>query len=243
MKVITGWSPSGWLQYGQRFLSSFERFWPEEVDLRVYVEEEFFHIQTSKRLVEQVKLDAIPGCTEFINKYRGNKRANGEEVQPNWKESCKINGYNFRFDAWKFCRQGFIPYHAAQEIRSGILCWLDGDVVTNRPVPKGWIESLIPEHAAVAYLGREPKHSEIGVQIYRIPEAMPVLRDFSEFYRTESVFGLKEWHSAYVFDQARCMNDVVTHNLTPNGFGNVWMQSPMAQYTDHLKGKRKGSAR
>jgi len=242
MRIITGWSPSGWLQYGQRFLSSFERFWPKEVELRIYVEE-FFPIGDTKHLIEQVLLSDIPGCIEFIEKYKFDKRANGEDVQPNWKESCKINGYNFKFDAWKFCRQGFIPYHAAQNMESGILCWLDGDVVTNRQVPSGWIESLIPEHAAVAYLGREPKHSEIGVQIYRVPEAMPILRDFSEFYRSERVFGLKEWHSAYVFDQARCMNDVATYNMTPGGYGNVWLQSPMIQYTDHLKGKRKGTVR
>lgn len=242
MKVITGWSPSGWLQYGQRFLSSFDRFWPKEVELRVYVED-FFEVGATSRLVEQVHLSEIPGCMEFIEKYRTDKRANGEAVQPNWKDSCKAAGYNFRFDAWKFCRQGFIPYHAAQDMREGILCWLDGDVITHTQVPRNWIESLIPEHAAVAYLGREPKHSEIGVQIYRVPDAMPVLRDFSELYRSERVFGLKEWHSAYVFDQARCMNDVATHNLTPGGTGNVWLQSPMMQYTDHLKGKRKGKAR
>lgn len=242
MKVITGWSPFGWLQYGQRFLASFDRFWPIEVGLRVYVEE-YFNAGTTRRPVEQVLLKSIPGCMQFIEKYRHDKRANGKDVQPNWKDSARLSGYNFRFDAWKFCRQGFIPLHAAQDLREGILCWLDGDVVTHAPVPSGWIESLIPEHAAVAYLGREPKHSEIGVQIYRIPEAMGILQDFSDFYNSERVFGLKEWHSAYVFDQARCMNDIASYNMTPGGTGNVWSTSPMARYTDHLKGKRKGSPR
>lgn len=243
MKVITGWSPSGWKQYGHRFLTTFERFWPAAVELSVYVEENFEVPFASKRLIEQVRLSEIPGCMEFINKYRGDKRANGELVQKNWKESCRVNGYNFKFDAWKFCRQGFIPYHAAQEMDSGILCWLDGDVVTHHAIPEGFIESMIPEYAAVAYLGRPPKHSEIGVQIYRVPQAMPVLREFSEFYRTETVFGLKEWHSAYVFDQARCMVDVAAHNITPHGSGNVWAQSPLAAFTEHLKGKRKGAVR
>lgn len=240
MKVITGWSPSGWLQYGQRFLSSFDKFWPKDVGLRVYVEE-FFPIDAAARSVEQVKLSAIPGCMEFIDKYRNDRLANGTMVQPHWKEGCKKSGYNFRFDAWKFCRQGFIPYHAAQEMVSGVMCWLDGDVVTHTPVPSEFIESLLPDKADVAYLGREPKHSEIGVQIYRVPQAMPVLRAFSEYYRTEAVFALKEWHSAYVFDMARAYSRC--HNLTPGGFGNVWQQSAMARYTDHLKGKRKGAIR
>jgi hypothetical protein len=243
MRIITGWSPSGWLQYGQRFLSSFERYWPNDVELNVYVEE-LSPIGNTRHSVRQVLLDQIQGCVEFIEKYRNDKRANGEEVQASWKDSCRASGYNFRFDAWKFCRQGFIPYHAAQDMQSGILCWLDGDVVTTSAVPTGWIESLIPEYAAVSYLGREPKHSEIGVQIYRLPRAMSILRDFSDLYRTEAVFELKEWHSAYVFDQARRMNkDIPVHNMTPGGNGNVWLQSPMIRHTDHLKGKRKGKAR
>jgi hypothetical protein len=243
MKIITGWSPSGWEQYGRKFITSLDRFWPRTIDLRVYVEEFFHYLPPSGRLIEQVKLNAIPGCMEFIEKYAMSKEANGTLVKPNWKESSKASGYNFRFDAWKFCRQGFIPFHAAQEMKSGIMCWLDGDVVTHARVPEGFIESLIPETAAVAYLGRDPKHSEIGVQIYRLPDAMPVLKDFSDMYRTEEVFKLKEWHSAYVFDEARKRSAVRTHNMTPGGFGNVWLQSPMAKYTEHLKGKRKGAVR
>lgn len=233
--IVTGWSPAGYEQYGRRFVSSFCKFWPDEYQLVVYVEEYFEHVPR----IEQLKLEVIPGCCEFIEKYRNDERANGRAIQPDWKDKCKREKYNFKFDAWKFCRQGFIPYDAAQRLERGLLCWLDGDVVTHARIPHGFIEGLLPEGKHIAYLGRPPKHSEIGFQLYRIPEALPMLFDFCEFYNIETVFGLKEWHSAYVFDTARSMNNVPSHNLTPRGMGHVWHQSPLAKYMDHLKGARK----
>lgn len=245
--VVTGWSPSGWKQYGKNFLETFHRFWPIEYDLRIYVEKFHEHpllTQDSQgRLIMQIELGEIIGCNEFIDEYRDDIRANGKLVQPNWKEGCKTKGYNFRFDAWKFCRQGFIPYHAGLELNVGLLCWLDGDVTTFAKVPNNFLENILPPDQHIAYLGRPPKHSEIGFQLYRVPEALPVLKTFSDLYDKRLVFDLKEWHSAYCFDMAVKSNLVRAMNMTPNGSGNVWQQSPLAKFSDHLKGKRKGAIR
>lgn len=236
LTVVTGWSPSGWKEYGSRFIDSFSRRWPEDVRLICYVEQ---YVKLPRG--EQRLLSEIPGCVEFLDKYRDDAEANGRKDNGRWKEKDKANGYNYRFDAWKFCRQGFIPLHAAESIRSGLMCWLDADVVTFKDVPRGLIESLLPESADIAYLGREPKHSEIGFQLYRIPEALPMLRRFSRYYKDETVFQLKEWHSAFVFDTARKDSGIKAHNVTPDGRGHVWFQSPLGKYLDHLKGNRKSS--
>lgn len=239
LTVVTGWSPSGWREYGRRFLDTFDRHWPPDVPLRIYVEE-VRTLPPCRREVHQVLLDVIPGCRAFIERHRASARANGREVRPEWKESCRAAGYNYRFDAWKFSRQGFIPYHAALELgAAGLLCWLDGDVVSLRDVPPGFVEGLLPEGKACAYLGRGDKHSEIGFQLYRLPHALPMLREFSAIYETDAVFDLPEWHSAYVFDVARRRSGVAAVDLTPGGSGHVWMASPLRQYADHLKGKRK----
>ena len=239
--VITGWSPSGWHVYGKRFVETFDKFWPREYALHVFVEE-FADIEIN-RTFTQTLLKEIPGCMEFIEEYRFNAEANGKMPKPNWKDSAKASGYNFRFDAWKFCRQAYIPLHAAQHMKSGLMCWLDGDVVSHARVPSSFLEGMLPKGRHVAYLGREPKHSEIGFQLYRVPEAMGMLQEFRDIYDSRQVFDLKEWHSAYVFDEARRRSEVPSHNLTPGGTGNVWQQSPLAAFSDHLKGKRKGVVR
>lgn len=238
LAVVTGWSPSGWHEYGRRFVETFDRHWPHDVPLRIYVEE-FSPLPPCRRDVRQVLLDEVPGCRAFLERHRNSARANGREVRPEWKESCRAAGYNYRFDAWKFSRQGFIPYHAALALGAGLLCWLDGDVVSLRDVPTGFVEGLLREGAALAYLGRGDKHSEIGFQLYRIPDALPMLREFSALYDTDAVFDLGEWHSAFAFDVARRRAGLPAVDLTPGGSGHVWLASPLRKYSDHLKGKRK----
>jgi len=236
LTVITGWNPEGYVQYGRRFAETFHRHVSPDVDLIVYGEEPVKLPRGEFR-----RLDAIPGCVEFLMRH-DNPRGRGREVQPNWKPSAREAGYNFRFDARKFSRQGFIPLHAALSLGGDdqMLAWFDGDVVFTRDVPRGTLQGLLPAGADVAYLGRGEKHSEIGFQIYRIPAALRMLLAFSRLYESDEVFALKEWHSAYCFDEARRRTATRGHDLTPGGSGHVWQQSPLRAFSDHLKGKRKG---
>lgn len=235
LTVVTGWSPKGWKEYGENFVETFLKNWPEEVRLMVYTEEP----QDLGPRVQVCSIWSIPGCSDFIRKWTGSRMANGREPSINWKRSCVLKGYNFKFDAVKFCRQGFIPLDAALKIRSGLMCWLDGDVTTFAKVPSGAVEELLPEGKDVAYLGRGEKHSEIGFQLYRIPNALEMLRLFSDMYKSESVFELKEWHSAFVFDTARKVTNIAGHDLTAGCEGEPWKKFPLFKYTYHLKGDRK----
>lgn len=232
LTVVTGWSPQGWTEYGQGFLESFCRHWPQSVRLIVYAEVPVYMPRGECRLIWD-----IPGCREFIERHMNDARARGRKVAPGWKPSAVQKGYNWRYDAWKWCRQGFIPLAASDD--ADMLCWLDGDVITHREVPEGFIESLLPGGADLAYLGRNNTHSEIGFQLYRMPQALGMLRKFRDYYASDEVFCLGEWHSAYVFDRAREKSGIAAHNLTPGGTGHVWFQSPLGKYLDHLKGARK----
>lgn len=237
LTVCTGWSPKGWREYGEAFAHSFAQHWSPDVKLLAYVEEPVELPRGECRSVLE-----IPGCLEFIDKYRDDKRANGREIQADWKPAAKARGYHFRWDAWKFCRQGFIPLAAAKECETEYLAWFDADVVTFAPVQAQDITSLLPAGYAVAYLGRS-KWSEIGFQLYRLPDALPMLEQFAAYYRDETVFDLHEWHSAYVFDRSRERSGVASCNMTSGKEGNVWPYTPLAKFSTHLKGDRKGDAR
>ena len=238
LTVCTGWSPAGWLEYGQRFWQTFDRHWPANVRLLVYGEEQRALKSLRGRTVSMLPLSSIEGCSDFLRRWKDRPVAHGREVLPTWKASCRMAGYNFRFDAWKFSRQGFIPLAAAEACNTEFLAWLDGDVVTLRDVPPGLVEVMAPGKA-VAYLGRAPKHSEIGFQLYRLPQAVRMLRRFRDLYANDEIFRYPEWHSAYAFDLARKETNTPGQDLTPGGSGNVWEQSFLRGWTVHLKGKRK----
>lgn len=247
LTIVTGWSPKGWTEYARRFYETFEEFWPNQVKLIAYGEE-----RPSRPMprCEFRSLESIPGCMAFLQRYRGNAQANGREPAASWKARERQAGYSFRFDAWKFCRQGFIPWHAAQTLETPLMAWLDADVVTYKPVPRGTLEQLLPADKDLAYLGRGAKHSEIGFQLYRltrererVTRTYQMLALFKDLYATEAVFDLKEWHSAYCFDHARVVWMGITgghaHNLTPQGRSHVWLQSPLQPWMHHDKGDRK----
>jgi len=229
--VVSGFNPQGYRTYGHQFLKTFDQFWPKDFKLVVYVEEK---VPWAGR-AEQRLLSSIPGVEEFIAKHQGDPVKCGKQGTE----------YNFRFDAVKFCRQCFIPHHAALSLPDDeVLVWMDADVVTFNKVPDNLVQIMLADHE-ICYLGRPPKHSELGfwaVRLGHYPRAF--LKRFADTYREDSVFELKEWHSAFVFDHCRSLYPGMRQrNVTPNGRGHVWFQSPLGAFSDHLKGKRKLAGR
>lgn len=239
MKTIisTGFSPVGRLSYGESFMSSFDRHWPEDVELQVYVEESTPVPRNGER-----SLWSCPGVGSFIKRHKGDPKKNGRSPVKGWRPKDRQRGYSFRYDAVKFCRQCFIPEQASTEADDGdIVVWLDGDVVTHRDVPDGFVAKLLGD-SDITYLGRSGTHSEIGFWAVRInPRTRTFLTHLADLWRFDGVFALPEWHSAFTFDHILKLNSdqLNINNLTPNGSGHVWFQSPLAKYLDHLKGDRR----
>ncbi len=243
--VCTGWSPEGWKVYGEKFLLSFDKFWPRSVSLVVWGEEypPTYHGVQSRRVFHFGKLSSIPMWDSFEAAHRASDRARGREVQPNWKDAEKQRGYNWRFDAFKWGRQAFIPWVCDMaDNTADFLVWLDGDVITHAPVTEEMITGLLPPLRDFAYLGRGEKHPDIAFQLYRRGgAATDFLNAWMELYASGSVFALKEWHSAWTWKWVLDNHgfEDLGHDLTPGGHGHVWFQSPLRQWGDHLKGDRK----
>lgn len=238
IRVCSGFSPTGNVQYGQRFLASFDRHWPRDVELRVYVEEPtaFPARQTSERI-----LWSIPGAREFHERHADNVAAHGRTQQPCWKDKERQKGYSFRTDAYKFWKQILIPEAAAASLSDGdILVWMDADVETTADVPRDLVPQLLGD-AEVCYLGRNLSHSEIGFWAVRIGDrTRRFLHEIAEVYRTDQVFELREWHSAFVWDFVRTGFGLKERNLVGRGLrGHVWPYTTLARYTRHDKGWRK----
>ncbi len=253
--VVTGFSPRGLEEYGWNFIKGFCQYWPVEVGLIIYLEERIIHkglkpldefIAGKRRDVRIRMIHEVPGCVEFIDRHLHDPAANGCDVQPNWKERERIEGYNFRWDAVKWCRMAMFTADAASKIADtgDILVWLDGDVMTKRPIPTNFVEDLIGDHD-VAYLGREPKHPDTAFVAFQDKGGLRIAERWGEMYESDDVFKLPETHSAYVFKQIiiAAQERAAALNLTPEGHGHVWFQSPLAPYMDHLKGKRKHRGR
>ncbi len=237
--VVSSFGKSGAAEYGYRFMDTFAKHWPKDVDLIIYREGQETHPRAKMR-----DLMTVPDCLEFITSHKDDPLANGrlrpDELSPEcWRNKDRAAGYSFRTDAVKFCRKVFAVADAAERMRSGILVWIDADVVTLADVASDFIERMLGGQD-VAYLGREGCHSECGFLAFRLPEALPLIRRWARFYKTDEVFFLHEWHDSMVFDVARGLTpEVACRDMTPGGTGHTWVSSPLADVMDHLKGLRK----
>lgn len=235
--VVTSFGHKGYKLYGLRFLELFSEHWPSTTDLVVYVEEPTARVPGTTR-----SLFAVPGCTEFIEKYRGNPLATGRQPTPVWRGKDHEMGYSFRTDAVKFARKVFAVADAARTLRTGILAWVDADAHAFRSVPGDLVEQLLGKDD-VAYLGRPGAHSECGFLAFRLPQALPVIEAWLAFYTSGAFLQEREWHDSYLFDRAReaTVGPRYRDLAPPGARGHVWFDTPLGQCIDHLKGDRKNT--
>lgn len=240
--VVTGAWGEHRQRYADPFIESFEKHWPEEVRLVIYTDGDL----RVRGRAEVRRLDDCMGYTAFMARHRDDPVRWGRQPRAGhqWKDRTLRDGYNFRYDALRFAGQAFAPENVAATMPDGdVLVWLDADVSSRQGIDPKFIEGLLGASQG-AYLGRPPKHSEIGFWAIRLdPQTRDFLTTFARLYRTDVVFNLKEWHSAFLWDFARVAFEAkgaVFTNLTPHGHGRVFEVSPLRHHLVHKKGDQKG---
>ena len=249
VSVVTSCSAAGWEQYGQRFVESFDKFWPPEVALYVVSEDNLpvasvkrmFTFEKVTRRITFIDLNSSAQFTEFSKRHASNPRAHGVRVLPVIPTiKDKHHGYNFRMDAVKFSKKVFAIGMVA-DLVTGRLIWLDADVVTIDSVPYDFLATLPPVNYAIAYLDRKPYHSECGFVSYDLehPAVRYFISKFVAAYATDSVFKLKEWNDCFAFDYLRVEMNVPSYPIPHKSTTHPFVHSVLGRYMDHLKGMRK----
>lgn len=240
--IVTGFSAKGYAEYGRRFMDTFEKH-NNGHRLHIYTDDVPL-LGGFAADVKQIQQHSIPGLEDFLARHATDKTVCGTADGGAWKPKETKAGYSYRFDAHKFCKMVFTMWAAAHHIGEGYMVWLDGDTVVRQDIPKDLAERALPDGQHIAYLGREPKHTETGFLVFKLPEALPVLDSWARFYSTDSFKQQREWHSAFLFDRAREHHaGVHCHNLTPGGKGHVIHKCWVGSIFDHQKGARKGMAK
>lgn len=245
---VTGFSASGFQMYGERMVRSFDQFNDAGFELMVYATD----VTKNQKIYESLWLkhiltyhqEDIVGLNEFLDMYKGSSTVAGKGAFDKWNDKERRAKYSYRFDAYKFCRMVFTMWEAAHTIHNGYMIWLDGDNVVKQQIPEDIAERSLPDDCDYAYLGREPKHTETGFLVFRLPEALPILDAWVAYYKDGMFMDQKEWHSAFLFDRAReQFPDIKGNNFTPGGRGHVIHKCWVGKVFDHLKGARKISGK
>lgn len=247
--------------YGKRMIESWLHYAPMDGVLVVCHEEDnapYLNSVTRKNVVPMsLKYESLE---RFKNIFGQFSEANGLiREKTNQPEGTVVTYYNYRFDALRF---SFKIFSLMKTLRVGLLgqrfAWIDADTVCLKPFTAQDLDELFPDHDQIAsYLGREnyPKpnpYSECGFVGYNgtLEATTSFLRAIEDLYTTGHLFLLPEWHDCMAFDFVRqtfSSNGSKFKNLSehcPNS-SHPFIESPLAQYFDHLKGparKRAGSS-
>lgn len=238
--VVTTLTEAGWNDYGQRFYETFLQHWPENCELVIYAEG---FMPDASLVTPRTRWrhlhDACPELVSFKERHKDNPGTHGRYGKL----------YNWRLDAVRFANKVFAYTHCCNVERPEILIWCDADVLAHTPIPPGWLESLAPEDASVAFLDRKHTHPETGFIMFRgdDPDVRVFLRLLCNLYASDSIFNLPEWHDCFAFlvtlNMARKHGLVKAASLSgaANGTDHPFINGPLGAYLDHLKGQRKAA--
>lgn len=245
--IISGFHPGAYERYAKNFLETFDRYFPPEIAIHVWVEENILKTWKGDRIHSHSLWDC-QGQRTFIEQNKDILERNGRApVEEKWTKRAyhhfARNGYSFRYDAVRFSRQLFIPEQAAKKLPDGeIMVWFDADVIAFDTVPVGFLERLIG-FSDICTLGRDGVASDLG---YWAIKLSPLTRRFvnalAECCRSGNIFSYDEWHSGYIFDRhvEKLVNWGAKHTrLTNVARGHVWFDCELGRYTDHLKGEKR----
>lgn len=227
-ELVTSCSPNGYADYGSAGIASMRRHWP--MPLTVYVDAPKSIRGASVRLTSE-----IPGWSSLRSQLPAtNPRASQPE--------------NYRWNAQKFAVKCAVWAHAAAHTNARELVWLDADTVTVRDVPEDLAGDLL-DGANVAYLGRGEMHPETGCVVFRLPEALPLIRSCLAAYQTGAFLDWVDgWTDCHVLRWALRATSAWSRDLTSDRHVAEWTSrvdafalSPLGPYVTHLKGglKRK----
>lgn len=224
--IVTSFSKEGEHQYGQRMVSSVIQHW--KVPTVVYVEG-----RTGLSGIEIRQTSQVPKWDETRRRLPMRTTTPG-----------RYKPLGYLWQARRFAVKVFVWCDAAERLGQGIVTWLDGDTVVRDDVPDGFAASMLCG-SDVAYLGRGTMHPETGCVVFRVPEAMELLRWCRKAY-TDGRFRRIEsgWTDCHVLREGLRRHAVKARDLTSH-LSEHWTSridamglSPLGPYVSHLKGKQ-----
>jgi hypothetical protein len=224
--VCTTWGPRFF--GAERFLESFAAYWPEAIDLHVWVEDPLTGDEPS--WVYWHSLSDEPGWATF-------QAAASPDARGDYRQHVK-----------RFSHKVF-AYTSAKLRGYDLMIWLDADTETVAPVTEEWLTAIDPGDAVCSYLGRlHYDHSETGFMAFRLPAAAKALDQIRTIYTSGAIL---DWHvktDSHAFDVARFFS---SQNSGPSWRSlsahvlsglHVWPETVLAECLVHHKGPARKQA-
>ena len=211
---------------------------PDNASMRVYYEGENLPDNYDK-------VEFLPHPTEKVEAFQ--KRSSGKMIKKHFKVydyhhyKNNINfkeGYDYEFDAVRFCHAPFSLIEAHDTIEERYLISIDADVIIREGIPEDFFPSLVQEGCVTHYLSRAPhKHMESGFIMWDThhPDYKAWWKKYKQLYEDDGIFDIYDgWTDCHAFDYVN--EGFPSHKIASRQSHDVWAISPLQKYLTHKKG-------
>jgi len=253
--VFTTFHKNGYINYGKRMIKSFDKHWPEDINLYVYCED-VQPTENSDRIIYKDLHESCPALVNFKKRHKNNPLAHGQDaavikqLHKTGQASSFSPNKQFKYLAIRFSHKVYAMYHAMNTIDADVIIWLDADSYTFEKIPMEFLQKAIGKLPVYCtYIGRPGnkgksarKWSECGFMAYNInhPEHKKFHNRFISMYNEDTLFNWQEWHDSWLFDRVREYFEYSgMENQDLNLTGNKrhpFVNTILGKYIDHLKG-------
>lgn len=221
MRIVTTCHKEGFEQYGRKCLEGL-KYWPSGAEIWWYTEGFDLPSNAQAKGIDNASLSRL---TEFKAKWKFYR-------PPDW-----------RYDVVRFANKVYAVWDALREY-DGLGVWMDADIVAQKPLPAGYLESLLPAGAYIALFQRDGYHSECGLWLVDCthPQHRRFMDTLLAFYEQATFCNAHEWHDSVLMDSTvRAFERehlITAHNLSGpyKNTRHPMAKHSIAQYVDHLKG-------
>lgn len=256
LEFVTSVSQAYHRYYGHRLCRTFLEHIPQPASLNVYCDgsldiqnQEPFEAYGEGHpagIIRLRDLGWVNGAREFITaaQVRMTDKLGGVILSNDPDQRMMYKRYDYRWDVVKFGKKGLSLSDALNVSESRYLFWLDADVVIKQRLSHEFLLALFDGNGICCYQ-REWPHTEAGFIGFDLeaPGIDVFKRTYASYWHDKKVFDLKNgWTDCNVFDASLVVagdHGLRVRNLSSIPRGHVMAASPLGQYLDHQKGKRR----
>ena len=249
-EAVATFNKRGWSRYAEKMVSTFVKYWPEEVKIVLYCEDlpkyrdELEKYTSGGRVIVKDIFEECPHLKPYLKKYdmpknRGITYKNNREFR------------NFKMNGVQYCYKAFAQCTQIKNSKAKKLIYVDSDTLTFKKAPMNVINGLMPNDCFAMYIGRGTLETnyrtpfpETGFHMYNLqhPNTKEFADIFENYYTSGKQFDLLYPVDCWVWDTARKdiekKHGAKSFNLGNNLLGkkHPFVNSVLGSFMDHLKG-------
>lgn len=194
INLATTFNEDGYYHYGQQWIDTIIKYWPEETRVTLYVDFDIPELPDNFNIVSFS--DTFPNHQEFAQNVK-------EHFTKKFPPNLQSKAINFSRLTIKFSHKALVIDRELTRNDAGYFVWLDGDVETCANITYADVSNALGEKFLACQMERQGSrhpHVESGILIFNLlhKTTHEFQKKFNQYYYTDKLFEIRKPYDGYV---------------------------------------------